>query len=181
MTIATIRAMIQDKPLYARQVISLDGVQVDCQVEHFPVVTGSLLVTPDLSPVVTTLDEPTGVLSFDTAPDAGNITVSYKHVLLSDEDIQVYIDANPTEVKLAAADALDAMAVNQALILKKIKLLDLETDGPALAKELRAAAKNLRDQVFSDEFVESDFDIAEQINDFPGLREKVIKDRMREG
>lgn len=49
-----------------------------------------------------------------------------------------------SQVKRAAADAIDSLANNEALILKKIKTEDLETDGPAVANALRAGARNLR-------------------------------------
>lgn len=72
----------------------------------------------------------------------------------SDLEISGYIaeyatpltDATRAQVKRAAADAIDALANNEALILKKIKTEDLETDGPALANSLRAGAKALRQQ-----------------------------------
>lgn len=50
-------------------------------------------------------------------------------------------------VKLAAATALEAVASSEVLISKKIRTQDLSTDGPAVAAELRAQAKSLRDQV----------------------------------
>lgn len=64
--------------------------------------------------------------------------------------IAEYTDASdrPTisQVKRAAADIIDALANNEALVLKKIKTEDLETDGPATANALRAGAKALRAQ-----------------------------------
>lgn len=50
------------------------------------------------------------------------------------------------QVKRAAADVIDALANNEALVLKKIKTEDLETDGPATANALRAGARALRSQ-----------------------------------
>lgn len=72
----------------------------------------------------------------------------------SDIDIAGYLseytsvgsDVGRAQVKRAAADAIDAMANNEAMILKKIKTEDLETDGPALANSLRGGAKALREQ-----------------------------------
>lgn len=80
----------------------------------------------------------------------------------SDLEISGYIGeytaegTEPTrsQVKRAAADAVDALANNEALILKKIKTEDLETDGPALANSLRAGARALRTQ--ADEEDEAD-------------------------
>lgn len=49
--------------------------------------------------------------------------------------------------RLAAALALETIAANEALISKKIRTEDgLSTDGPAVAAELRARAKALREQ-----------------------------------
>lgn len=51
-----------------------------------------------------------------------------------------------SQVKRAAADVIDALANNEALVLKKIKTEDLETDGPATANALRNGARALRAQ-----------------------------------
>lgn len=72
--------------------------------------------------------------------------VDTNNPLITDEQIQVYLDLNTGRVRRAAADALDAIAVSEALVSKKIRTQDLTTDGPALAAELRAHAKRLRDQ-----------------------------------
>jgi hypothetical protein len=77
--------------------------------------------------------------------------------IFTDEEIAAFL-ALESEPILAAADALDAMANGQALILKVIKLLDLQTDGARLADALRAGAEKLRDRYFRQsqglEFVE---------------------------
>lgn len=44
----------------------------------------------------------------------------------------------------AAADSLDAVAVSEALISKKIRTQDLSTDGPAVADSIRKTAAGLR-------------------------------------
>lgn len=61
------------------------------------------------------------------------------------------------QVKRAAADAIDALANNEALILKKIKTEDLETDGAAVANSLRAGARQLRLQADDEDRAESAF------------------------
>ena len=45
---------------------------------------------------------------------------------------------------LAAADALDVLATSEVRLSKKITTQDLETDGPAVAAELRKQAEALR-------------------------------------
>lgn len=61
------------------------------------------------------------------------------------------------QIRRAAADALDALANNDALVLKKIKTEDLETDGPAVANALRRGAMNLRNQADVEEAEEGSF------------------------
>lgn len=65
--------------------------------------------------------------------------------MFSDARLQAFLALNRDTVRYAAADALDAIASNEALISKKIRTEDLSTDGPAVAKELRVHAKSLRD------------------------------------
>lgn len=187
--IDTIRVIIQDTPLYAKQTVLLDGSQKSTQLTYFPVIVTSVIITPPSSVPAFTVDEDNGVLAFATAPTAGSYVIEYKHVNLLDASIQTFIDletnvpdleGETVDLKLPAADCLDAIASSQALIQKCIKILDLQTNGAALAKALRDHADSLRQQVYSPEFVESSFDTAEQINDQIGFREKVIKDWLRQ-
>jgi hypothetical protein len=60
--------------------------------------------------------------------------------LLPDAQLQAYIAINRDGLFGAAADALLALATNEALISKKIRTEDLQTDGPAVAGELRRMA-----------------------------------------
>lgn len=73
--------------------------------------------------------------------------VSPTDPLLSDADLQAILTAESANVKLAAATALEIISRSEVLISKKITTQDLSTDGPAVAAELRAQAKSLRDQV----------------------------------
>lgn len=63
--------------------------------------------------------------------------------LFTDEQIEAFLDLEGG-VKCAAAAALGAIAVSEALVSKVIRTLDLATDGAKLAAELRARAKELR-------------------------------------
>ena len=81
----------------------------------------------------------------------------------SDNEIAGYLSEyadlteKPTraQVKRAAADVIDAWANNEALVLKKIKTEDLETDGPATANALRAGARALRAQADDEDEAEN--------------------------
>lgn len=82
-----------------------------------------------------------------------------KSYYFTDAEILGYIseyagsEPNPHtyQVRRAAADAIDALANNEALVLKKIKTEDLETDGAAVANSLRRGAQALREQADREE------------------------------
>lgn len=65
--------------------------------------------------------------------------------IFTEDDIQTVLgfEASP---KLAAAQLLERLAGSELLLSKKIQSQDLATDGPAVAKELRALADSLRRQ-----------------------------------
>jgi hypothetical protein len=65
--------------------------------------------------------------------------------LLDDDQVDGFLAMNSDSVRLAAADALDAIASSETLVSKKIRTQDLATDGPAVAADLRAHATRLRD------------------------------------
>jgi len=66
--------------------------------------------------------------------------------LFTDAQITAFLTLEASNVRLAAAQALDTMASSEALVSKKIRTQDLSTDGPAVAEELRARAAALRKQ-----------------------------------
>ena len=61
------------------------------------------------------------------------------------------------DIKRAAADAIDALANNEALVLKKIVTDDLQTDGAAVANSLRQGARALRERAAQEERDENVF------------------------
>ena len=65
--------------------------------------------------------------------------------IFTEDDIQTMLgfEASP---KLAAAQLLERLAGSELLLSKKIQSQDLATDGPSVAKELRALADSLRRQ-----------------------------------
>jgi hypothetical protein len=148
MTVAQVRALVPDKPAIDRFEATGDGVTAVFDLPYAPLVAGSTVVTlagePQLEGVEYTVDLDLGVLTFQTAPAAAAaIVVRYQHTLVSDGDIQTFLDLEP-DVRFAAAQVLDTIAANQALILKVVKVMDLTTDGAKLAAELRERAMSLR-------------------------------------
>lgn len=191
-TLSTIRALIADRAVYVKEQDDFAGSSF--QVIYMPLValgSNGVIITLqngmalDVTAFPFTLDLESGVVTFTgTAPSAQMLTVEYSHVSLTDDTIQTLIDLNvdgQDPVRLAAADCLDAIASSQAIIEKKITLLDMETDGAAVAKALRDHATALRKLVFSPDFQDSTFDFIEQINldDQPAWWEKVKKDWLR--
>lgn len=63
-----------------------------------------------------------------------------------DDDEIIAVAAHERSAKRAAARLLDAMAVSEILVAKKIRTQDLQTDGPAVAAELRSLAAELRQE-----------------------------------
>lgn len=69
-----------------------------------------------------------------------------RNPLFTDAQLSGFLGMSPggTNVFISAALALETIAASEVLISKKITTQDLSTDGPAVAKELRALAERLR-------------------------------------
>ena len=89
--------------------------------------------------------------------------------------LSMALDGN---VKRAAAQALLVMATNEVLVQKRIKMLDLSTDGPAEANALRLLATQLRSEADAEE-IDGAFDWAEQVNTPAQYQEFIFKDGLR--
>lgn len=66
--------------------------------------------------------------------------------VFTNDQLATYLALNGDDVRRAAADGLDAIAVSELLVSKVIRTQDLQTDGAKVAAELRARAKDLRDR-----------------------------------
>jgi hypothetical protein len=101
-----------------------------------------------------------------------------------DAEIDYLLTAEGNVVKKAAALGLEIMASDEAYVQKALKLLDLTTNGPAVAAELRARAALLRAQAEKEEAdstTVAEFDWAEWVvNDFSG-RERLDAEALRDG
>lgn len=118
--------------------------------------------------------------TYNVSTDRGKVRllitdVQESNPIFQDAEIDAFLSLN-TSVRLAAAAALECIAASEVLILKKIVNLDLETDGPAVAKELRELAKQLRAQ---EENIGA-FEIAEQIQDDFTYREYWLNQAQRD-
>lgn len=68
------------------------------------------------------------------------------HHIFEDEEITAFLDLAGDAVLLAAAQALDTIADDEALTSKAIRSQDIQTDGPKVADSLRKRAQSLREQ-----------------------------------
>lgn len=91
--------------------------------------------------------------TYEVGSDAGTVRLLCQDTDVADPyfldtEIDAFLALESGDVRLAAAQALDAIASSETLILKKIRQLGgaLETDGPAVAKALREHASALRKQ-----------------------------------
>lgn len=76
--------------------------------------------------------------------------------LFTDAQLEAFLTAEGNVVKRAAASALTTIARSEALVSKRITTQDLSTDGPAVAKELRASAAELRAEALTEQQAAAD-------------------------
>lgn len=79
--------------------------------------------------------------------------------LFTDEEISAYLTINSGNVKLAAADACDAIGTDKALQLLVLKTDDKQTDGAKLLLAFVGRAKQLRAQAKEDAESNLAFDV----------------------
>lgn len=79
--------------------------------------------------------------------------------LFTDEEISAYLTINGGNVKLAAADACDAIGTDKALQLLVLKTDDKQTDGAKLLSAFVGRAKQLRAQAKEDAETNLMFDV----------------------
>lgn len=99
------------------------------------------------------------VISYGT--DEGRVRLliadtDVNNLVLDDEQILGFLEIHGGNVKRAAAAALDTIASSEALLSKKIRTQDRQTDGPAVADALRAHAKALRSEADGEDLVEEE-------------------------
>lgn len=95
--------------------------------------------------------------------------------IFSDEEITAFLTME-SGVLRASAGALEAIAIDQALVLKVVKILGQSTDGAKLAETLLKLARNYRDQAEFNDAASGDlFDWATFVDDPFASREYLRK------
>jgi hypothetical protein len=186
MTVATVRLLAADPEYHDRAATTGDGATTEFRVPHSPVVSGSVTVTvagaAQVEGVNFTFDLPTGLCTFlaGSVPALlADVVITYRHTLLSDADLAALLTLEGNDVRLAAAQALDIIASSEALVSKKIELLDLKTDGPAVAKALRDHAQRLRAQAAAAVGEVAAIDWAEIVVDDFSARDRILAEALR--
>lgn len=126
------------------------------------------------------------VFTFDLTTNRGKVRLLCTdsvaaYEIFSDDSIDAFLSMESSSVKKAAALALETIASSEVLVQKRIRLLDLSTDGPAESAELLKRAKLLRDQADAEE--EGDYspiDFAELVYDPFSLRERLEDEAMED-
>jgi hypothetical protein len=126
--------------------------------------------------------------TFDLTTEAGKVRllipdkVDEGH-LFEDDEIDAFLELEGNNRKRATALALETAASDHALTLKVIRLLDLSTDGPAVARSLLERSVRLREQANNEEAAEEDgaFDIAEWTPTEFATRERRWNEMLRNG
>ncbi len=103
------------------------------------------------------------------------------NIIFQDEEVAAYLTLNDDNVRRAAAEMLETMASSETMVLKVVRLLDISTDGAAVARSLREHAKQLRTEADNADAADDGgaFDYAElNVNAFTA-RERVWKQAQR--
>lgn len=123
--------------------------------------------------------------TYDVSTDAGRVRMlvpdsNATSYVFEDEEVNAFLALEGGVVRRAAALALETIASNEALTLKVIKVLDLQTDGAKTSDALLKRAALLRSQAEADEAAEGGaFDWAEMVLDPFSARERLAKQALR--
>lgn len=128
------------------------------------------------------------MFTYDLATDIGTVRLLIPdrvaaNAIFTDAEIQAFIDIYPGRLRYAAAEAIDTIAVDEALVLKVVSLLDVTTDGASVAREMRQRANRLRETSDNDDEAantDSGFDVAEMALGAVHDREQYVNEAVRE-
>lgn len=101
--------------------------------------------------------------------------VNPDEAIFQDEEIDQFISLQNNNVFRSAALALRTIAANQVMVLKVINLLDLQTDGASVARELREQANELDKQAIA----RGSFAIAELTPTAFAKRQRLINEALK--
>jgi len=124
--------------------------------------------------------------TYELSADSGRVRLlvpdnDSANYIFDDDEIDAFL-ALEGDVRRAAALALETIASNEALTLKVIRLLDVQTDGRAVSDALLKRAAALRKQADDTDMAAGGaFDVAEMVFDDFSWRERWINQTLRAG
>ena len=128
------------------------------------------------------------MFTYDVTTDRGQVRLlctdtDAANVIFEDNEIDAFLSMMSSNVLRAAAMALFRIAASEVLLLKVIKLLEIQTDGSKVADSLRALALEYQEKADLAEAGEDggSFDYAEMVVDEFTYREKLAKEALRGG
>lgn len=172
-----VRLLIADRAQVDRAEATGDGATTVFHLPNSPVIAVQETLVNGSSPgVAPVLDADLGSMTFDSAPGNGeSVVIRYTHALFTDDEITTFLNLEDNIIRLAAAQALETTASNESLVQKKIRIMDLSTDGPSVARDLRNHAQRLRDS----EDASAGFDVANPIYTDAQYRQRIINEALR--
>jgi len=122
--------------------------------------------------------------TYDVSTSRGQVRMlvpdrNYDTYIFEDEEIDAFLSLESSDVRKAAAMALETIASDQALTLKVIRILELQTDGAKLADALMKRAAQLR-SLAAEADDDYGFDVAELVYDDFSARERLEKEALRD-
>lgn len=126
--------------------------------------------------------------TYDVTTDRGQVRLlctdtDALNPIFEDNEIDAFLTMMSSNVLRAAALALFTIAGQEVLLLKVVKLLELQTDGAKVADSLRALALEYQEKADLAEAGEEggSFDYAEMVVDDFTARERLDKEALRSG
>jgi hypothetical protein len=124
--------------------------------------------------------------TYDTDSDIGRVRLitfdnQASSYIFEDVEIATFLALEGSSVKRAAALALETIASNEAMTLKVMRLLDLQTDGARTSDALLKRAGELRKQADREEAASDGgaFDVAEMVVDDFTFRRRLWNEGLR--
>lgn len=125
--------------------------------------------------------------TYDTSTSRGQVRLlipdrAVQSAIFDDTEIDAFLALEGSNVRRAAAMALETIASDNAMVLKVIKVLDLTTDGAKTSDALLKRAEMLRELADDAEAAEEGgaFDIAEWTPTDFAYRERLENEMLRD-
>jgi len=126
--------------------------------------------------------------TYDVATERGQVrllisdtdTATAANQVFTDAEIDAFLALEGANVRRAAAQALDTIASNEALVQKVLRTVDITTDGAKLADALHKHAEMLRGQADDDATLDDGgLEIAELVVDPFSYRQRLTNELLR--